>query len=104
MDFTIRFLFLLILLICGRTNSDRGMYLYGRSTCRYLRDLGISFKRQHNAPRFRKFKGDVQRLLEKTIQHGLADRLFRLRVLMPLGIDKMENLPVSSLSGGEMQR
>ena len=42
-----------------------------------LREMGISFKRQHNAPRYRQYKGTVQRLLETTIQHGLHDRLFR---------------------------
>merc|ERR1719343_1857777 len=32
------------------------------------------------------------------------DRLFRLLVLKPLGMDQLGDLQVSSLSGGEMQR
>jgi ABC-type oligopeptide transport system ATPase subunit len=69
-----------------------------------LADLGVSWKRQHNAPRFRKFKGNVNQLLERTIQAGLADRLFRLLVMRPLKIEMMAELPVTSLSGGELQR
>jgi ATP-binding cassette subfamily E protein 1 len=69
-----------------------------------LKHLGVSYKRQHVGPRFRKFSGTVQDFLEARIQHGLGDRLFRLLVMKPLGLDKIENLPVRSLSGGEIQR
>ena len=69
-----------------------------------LKHLGVSYKRQHVGPRFRKFPGTVQDFLEARIQHGLGDRLFRLLVMKPLGLDKIENLPVKSLSGGEIQR
>lgn len=69
-----------------------------------LKHLGVSYKRQHVGPRFRKFPGTVQDFLEARIQHGLGDRLFRLLVMKPLGLDRIENLPVRSLSGGEIQR
>jgi len=69
-----------------------------------FKHLGVSYKRQHVGPRFRKFPGTVQDFLEARIQHGLGDRLFRLLVMKPLGLDKIENLPVKSLSGGEIQR
>ena len=69
-----------------------------------LKHLGVAYKRQHVGPRFRKFPGTVQDFLEARIQHGLGDRLFRLLVMKPLGLDKIENLPVKSLSGGEIQR
>jgi ATP-binding cassette subfamily E protein 1 len=69
-----------------------------------LKHLGVSYKRQHIGPRFRKFPGTVQDFLEARIQHGLGDRLFRLLVMKPLGLEKIESLPVRSLSGGEIQR
>ena len=69
-----------------------------------LADLGVSYKHQHNAPRYRKFPGTVQQLLERTIQSGLTDRLFRLLVMRPLKIELLADLPVKSLSGGELQR
>mmetsp|Transcript_9299 Transcript_9299/g.27840 ORF Transcript_9299/g.27840 Transcript_9299/m.27840 type:complete len:682 (+) Transcript_9299:183-2228(+) len=69
-----------------------------------LKHLGVSYKRQHVGPRFRKFQGTVQDFLEARIQHGLGDRLFRLLVMKPLGLEKIENLAVRSLSGGEIQR
>ena len=34
----------------------------------------------------------------------MSDRLFRLLVLKPLKMDQLQDLPVASLSGGEMQR
>eukprot|EP01052_Picozoa_sp_SAG31_P027428 SAG31_NODE_2568_length_5463_cov_3.107196_1_plen_710_part_00 len=69
-----------------------------------LADLGISWKRQHNAPRFRRFPGSVQQLLERTVNEALADRLFRLLVMRPLKVELLAELPVKSLSGGELQR
>jgi ATP-binding cassette subfamily E protein 1 len=69
-----------------------------------LKHLGVSYKRQHVGPRFRKFPGTVQDFLEARIQHGLGDRLFRLLVMKPLGLEKIESLAVRSLSGGEIQR
>ena len=35
-----------------------------------LAGLGVSYKRQHYAPRLRKFPGTVQELFEKTIQNA----------------------------------
>jgi len=69
-----------------------------------LASLGVSYKRQHYAPRLRKFPGTVQELFEKCIQNVCADRLFRLLVLRPLQMESLEQLYVKNLSGGELQR
>ena len=69
-----------------------------------MKQLGVSFKRQHNAPRFRKFPGTVAQLFERTINSALGDRQFRLLVLFPLKIESLMDLSVTSLSGGELQR
>ena len=68
-----------------------------------LARLGVAYKRQHVGPRFRKYRGSVQDFLEAHVQHGLGDRLFRLLVMKPLGLERIEELPVRSLSGGEVQ-
>tara|TARA_B110001452_G_scaffold98911_1_gene81896 strand:+ start:282 stop:2300 length:2019 start_codon:yes stop_codon:yes gene_type:complete len=69
-----------------------------------LAGLGVSYKRQHYAPRLRKFPGTVQELFEKVIQNVCADRLFRLLVLRPLAMEGLEQKLVKNLSGGELQR
>jgi len=69
-----------------------------------LAGLGVSYKRQHYAPRLRKFPGTVQELFEKVIQNVCADRLFRLLVLRPLQMEALEKSYVKNLSGGELQR
>ena len=69
-----------------------------------LAGLGVSYKRQHYAPRLRKFPGTVQELFEKTIQSVIIDRLFRLLVLRPLQMEALEKSYVKNLSGGELQR
>jgi len=69
-----------------------------------LAGLGVSYKRQHYAPRLRKFTGTVQELFEKAIQSVCVDRLFRLLVLKPLQMESLEKLYVKNLSGGELQR
>jgi len=69
-----------------------------------LAALGVSYKPQAMNPKHRRFRGSVNDLLEQDINRALADRLFRLLVLKPLGMEKLGDLQVSSLSGGEMQR
>lgn len=69
-----------------------------------LAALGVSYKPQAMNPKHRKFKGSVNDLLEAEINRALQDRLFRLLVLKPLGMEALGDLSVSSLSGGEMQR
>mmetsp|Transcript_49237 Transcript_49237/g.110741 ORF Transcript_49237/g.110741 Transcript_49237/m.110741 type:complete len:669 (-) Transcript_49237:718-2724(-) len=69
-----------------------------------LAAMGVSYKRQHYAPRLRKFTGTVQELFEKAIQSVCVDRLFRLLVLKPLAMESLEKLYVKNLSGGELQR
>lgn len=69
-----------------------------------LAGLGVSYKPQATNPAYRRFKGTVQDLLEQKINRALSDRLFRLLVIKVLAIDTLTNLPVASLSGGEMQR
>mmetsp|Transcript_13509 Transcript_13509/g.31757 ORF Transcript_13509/g.31757 Transcript_13509/m.31757 type:complete len:697 (+) Transcript_13509:192-2282(+) len=69
-----------------------------------LAALGVSYKVQGMNPKYRKFTGSVQQLLEQEINRSLADRLFRLLVIRALNIEEIFDLPVRSLSGGEMQR
>lgn len=76
----------------------------GNVTEHSLASIGVSYKRQHYAPRLRKFQGTVQELFEKCIQSVCADRLFRLLVLKPLNMEALEKLYVKNLSGGELQR
>ncbi|CAB9525226.1 sub-family E member 1 [Seminavis robusta] len=69
-----------------------------------LASFGVSYKRQGLYPKLRRFQGNVRALLETKINAALSDRLFRLLVLKPLSMDRIQDLPVASLSGGEMQR
>lgn len=69
-----------------------------------LAALGVSYKPQNIGAKFRKFQGTVSDLLEREINVSLADRLFRLLVLKALNVEEIMDLPVKSLSGGEMQR
>lgn len=69
-----------------------------------LAALGVAYKMQGMNPKLRRFKGTVQDLLECEINASISDRMFRLLVTKPLKIDDMLELPVASLSGGEMQR
>jgi len=69
-----------------------------------LAALGVAYKPQALNPKLRKFRGSVNDLLERDINRALLDRLFRLLVLKPLGMETLGDLSVSSLSGGEMQR
>jgi len=70
-----------------------------------LAALGVSYKIQAGMnPKWRKFQGTVQDLLEREINRSLSDRLFRLLVIKALNVEEIMDLPVKSLSGGEMQR
>ena len=70
-----------------------------------LAALGVSYKIQAGMnPKWRKFQGTVQDLLEREINQSLTDRLFRLLVIKALNVEEIMDLPVKSLSGGEMQR
>merc|ERR1719460_3104211 len=69
-----------------------------------LANLGVSYKRQHYAARLRKFTKTVLDLFQLCINDRLNERLFRLLVLKPLRMESLYELPVVSLSGGELQR
>ena len=64
----------------------------------------VSYKRQHYAARLRKFTKTVLDLFQLCINDRLNERLFRLLVLKPLRMESLYELPVVSLSGGELQR
>ena len=98
-------------LLAGRTAEQRGKEKAIGSegagsdgTPPSLKSLGVSYKQQILAPRIRKFEGSVQELLERECNMALTDRLFRLLVIKALNVDALQDLSVSSLSGGEMQR
>jgi len=46
----------------------------------------------------------VQELLERNVPLTFTDSLFKLFVVKPLGMAELMELPVASLSGGELQR
>mmetsp|Transcript_24982 Transcript_24982/g.41465 ORF Transcript_24982/g.41465 Transcript_24982/m.41465 type:complete len:677 (-) Transcript_24982:234-2264(-) len=100
-------------LLAGRTKEQRGKEAsigsWGADeiedgTNPSMAALGVSYKMQGMNPKLRQFKGTVQELLEQEINVSLADRSFRLLVMKALKIDALSDLPVASLSGGEMQR
>jgi ATP-binding cassette subfamily E protein 1 len=67
--------------------------------------VAMSYKRQDYAPKFRRYTKSVRELLEKNVQLAFTNSMFSLLVLKPLGIDDtFMDLPVASLSGGELQR
>lgn len=102
-------------MLAGRTRSQRGKEATigsyaadnsedGNGSNPSLAALGVAYKTQGLDPKLRRFKGTVSEILEQTINQSLGDRLFRLLVLRALSIEELMNLPVASLSGGEMQR
>mmetsp|Transcript_59702 Transcript_59702/g.69778 ORF Transcript_59702/g.69778 Transcript_59702/m.69778 type:complete len:684 (-) Transcript_59702:345-2396(-) len=100
-------------LLAGRTKEQRGkestIGSYSATNSSdgappSLASLGVSYKTQSTSPKFRRFKGTVQEFMEEHINEALTNRLFRLLVIKALGVEPLEELQVSSLSGGEMQR
>eukprot|EP00931_Biecheleriopsis_adriatica_P036462 TRINITY_DN21002_c0_g3_i1.p1 TRINITY_DN21002_c0_g3~~TRINITY_DN21002_c0_g3_i1.p1 ORF type:complete len:694 (+),score=120.34 TRINITY_DN21002_c0_g3_i1:208-2082(+) len=76
--------------------------------CTALSCLGqgvtMSYKRQDFAAKYRRYPRTVRELLEKNCQIVFVDSLFLLLVARPLRIEELYDLPVASLSGGELQR
>jgi ATP-binding cassette subfamily E protein 1 len=66
--------------------------------------ISMSYKRQDYAPKFRRYPKSVRDLLERNVQIAFTDSMFKLLVVKPLGMEEMMDLPVASLSGGELQR
>lgn len=67
-------------------------------------NVTMSYKRQDYAPKFRRYTKSVQELLEKNVPMTFTDQMFKLFVVRPLGMAELMDLPVASLSGGELQR
>jgi ATP-binding cassette subfamily E protein 1 len=67
-------------------------------------NITMSYKRQDYAPKFRRYQKSVQELLEKNVPMTFTDQMFKLFVVKPLGMEDLMELPVASLSGGELQR
>jgi len=66
--------------------------------------ITMSYKRQDYAPKFRRYTKTVRDLLERNVSIAFTDSMFKLFVVKPLGMEEMLDLPVASLSGGELQR
>jgi len=66
--------------------------------------ITMSYKRQDYAPKYRRYTKSVRDLLERNVQIAFVDSMFKLLVVKPLGMEEMMDLPVASLSGGELQR
>lgn len=71
-----------------------------------LLGLGVtmSYKRQDYAPKFRRYTKTVQDLLERNVPMAFTEQMFKMLVVKPLAMDDLMDLPVASLSGGELQR
>ena len=81
-------------MLSGAFDVKEGEDTKGAGNDHSLAGIGVSYKRQHYAPRLRKFPGTVSELFEKCIQSVCADRLFRLLVLRPLNMEALEKLQV----------
>lgn len=66
--------------------------------------ITMSYKKQDYAPKYRRYTKSVRDLLERNVQIAFTDSMFKLLVVKPLGMEEMLDLPVASLSGGELQR
>eukprot|EP00747_Dinoflagellata_sp_TGD_P194248 gnl/TRDRNA2_/TRDRNA2_61458_c0_seq1.p1 gnl/TRDRNA2_/TRDRNA2_61458_c0~~gnl/TRDRNA2_/TRDRNA2_61458_c0_seq1.p1 ORF type:complete len:218 (+),score=34.92 gnl/TRDRNA2_/TRDRNA2_61458_c0_seq1:23-655(+) len=64
----------------------------------------MSYKRQDYAPKFRRYTKLVRDLLERNVPMAFTDHMFSLLVMKPLRVEELLDLPVASLSGGELQR
>jgi ATP-binding cassette subfamily E protein 1 len=67
-------------------------------------NITMSYKRQDYAAKFRRYTKTVRDLLERNVSIAFTDSMFKLFVVKPLGMEEMMDLPVASLSGGELQR
>jgi ATP-binding cassette subfamily E protein 1 len=67
-------------------------------------NITMSYKRQDYAPKYRRYTKSVQELLERNVPLTFTDPMFKLFVVKPLGMQALMDLPVASLSGGELQR
>jgi len=66
--------------------------------------ITMAYKRQDYAPKFRRYTKTVQDLLERNVPMAFTDVMFKLLVVKPLRMEELLDLPVASLSGGELQR
>lgn len=64
----------------------------------------LAYKRQNFAPKFRRYPGTVRDLLERNVPIAFTDQMFSLLVMKPLNMEDLMDMPVASLSGGELQR
>merc|ERR1739848_389276 len=63
-----------------------------------------SYKRQDNAPKYRRYTGTVRQLLERNVSIAFTDTMFKLFVMRPLRMEELMEFTVANLSGGELQR
>jgi ATP-binding cassette subfamily E protein 1 len=64
----------------------------------------MAYKRQDYAPKYRRYTKTVRDLFERNVQLAFTDQMFKMLVMKPLKMEEMMDLPVASLSGGELQR
>lgn len=64
----------------------------------------MSLKKQDYAPKFRRYTKSVRELLERNVPEAFTVPLFNLLVMRPLRVSELLDLPVATLSGGELQR
>jgi ATP-binding cassette subfamily E protein 1 len=66
--------------------------------------ITMAYKRQDYAPKFRRYTKTVRDLLERNVQIAFTDQMFKMLVMKPFNMEELMDLPVASLSGGELQR
>ena len=81
-----------IKLLCGLLKPDNGVI---------VPTLNVSYKPQIIKP---SFKGSVSDLFNTKINSAYSNSAFRAEVIKPLDIENILDQPVTTLSGGELQR
>jgi len=88
-------------ILCVLGENGLGKTTFARSLAEQLDNVIISFK-----PQFlhRKYHGTVREFLTEYSQTYIESNDFKLYILKPFSINHLLDKPVSSLSGGELQR
>jgi ATP-binding cassette subfamily E protein 1 len=98
-----------IIVMLGENGTGKSTFikiLAGKIKCdsedgEQLEDLAVSCKPQMFIP---KYQGTVRQLLLEKIQNSILDPQFQSDVVKPMQVDKMMDLEVQTLSGGQLLR
>lgn len=100
--------------VLGENGAGKSTLLLHLARAARASGAAVAVKPQHYGPPLRRAAraaaglgsgdGSVRALLEARANAALGTRLYRLLVLVPLGIDALLDAPVGTLSGGQLQR